>query len=1222
MKGQVSSAAPQNGKSYVVAAYDNDKYWALPNTTTNGSTIQGVEVQLNSVDKVNTSDAAGKTWTLEEGTTAGRFYIKYTSGNSTYYLYKNGTSTSNKNFKVSTGDKNYWEFTAVQPTTSSNYTGYQVKAIDRGSNRLYIECLSSGSFQCGSYVKIILLEVGDAPIPINYTIDASADPTEGGNVDGAGTYTNGASCTLTANPASGYAFLNWTEGGNVVEGAGATYTFTVESSRTLVANFVAGYNVTATANPEAGGSITGAGSYASGSNVTLTATANTGYTFTNWTEGGTVLSTNTNYTINSIVSNHTLVANFTANNYTVNVASNDESMGTVSGGGTFAYGTSCTVTATANTAWGYAFQNWTKEGNVVSTSASYTFTVEGNCTLVANFGIPCDYVKVTASQDDWSGDYVIAYDNGATARVLSGEAGSNGYGGYVSPNQNQTDHSLAIADVSSYNIVIEKVGSNNYYTLKQGDYYLYYTGSSNSLYFGTAIGDTPNQYYWTITYSGTTMTIANVNSTTRKIRWNNGSSKRFACYLDSSNQQEISLYKKEECGPTCPVPTNLAVSSVTANSASISWTVDPDVESYNLRYRTITTSQTTAPVTEDFSNQTAAGYNASNGQLPDGWTSFNSSTSGYAPRVSNSSSYTYISALMGNFLLMTTNGTGQKTYAIMPQYNNISALSFNYAFENTSNCGALEVGYVTDNTSYSTFTTLQTISVEDTQSHSFTMSSADINTINSNDGYIAFKYNSGSANFYSVGIDDITVTYPQTIQTPGTWQPNENGSTATSPATLNNLAMNTNYEVQVQSVCDEGFESEWSEGVTFTTFTTITKTINGHNDDNLAGWYLITSPLNGTIAPTAVTNMIPTVNGTLAEDSRDYDLYYFEPTPADDLDEGFSYLEWINYKDTEHGGGFSLEAGKGYLYANKYDVTLTFTGVPYSGDGTVTITDNQSGSKWDGWNLVGNPFNSNASVSKAFYKIIRTSDGNQATAFNVNSVIAPMEGVFVKAETASDEVTFTATADPVTTLGNRSIRLSVSRANEFLDNAIVNINAEGSLCKLNFNDNTTRIYISRDSQDYAIVSSDAENELPVSFKASRNGRYSLDVNTENLEMNYLHLIDNMTGADVDLLATPSYSFEAKTSDYANRFKLVFATASVDEYGDNDFAFFSNGSLVVNNPSTGSEAATLQVIDVNGRILKSESINGCANVNLNAAPGVYMIRLVNGNNVKTQKIVVR
>ena len=108
----------------------------------------------------------------------------------------------------------------------------------------------------------------------------------------------------------------------------------------------------------------------------------------------------------------------------------------------------------------------------------------------------------------------------------------------------------------------------------------------------------------------------------------------------------------------------------------------------------------------------------------------------------------------------------------------------------------------------------------------------------------------------------------------------------------------------------------------------------------------------------------------------------------------------------------------------------------------------------------------------------------------------------------------------------------------------------------------------------------------------------------------------MTGADVDLLQTPSYSFEAKTTDYESRFKLVFATG--DNSNDDNFAFYSNGSFVINNEGN----AELQVIDIMGRIVKSESINGCANVSVNGAAGVYMLRLVNGDNVKTQKVVVK
>ena len=142
------------------------------------------------------------------------------------------------------------------------------------------------------------------------------------------------------------------------------------------------YNVTVSANPTNGGSVTGGGTYQQGQSCTVSATANNGFTFTNWTENGNVVSTNANYTF-TVTGNRTLVANFTVQNYTISVSANPTNGGTVTGGGTYQQGQSCTVHATANT--GYTFTNWTENGNVVSTNANYTFTVTGNRTLVANF---------------------------------------------------------------------------------------------------------------------------------------------------------------------------------------------------------------------------------------------------------------------------------------------------------------------------------------------------------------------------------------------------------------------------------------------------------------------------------------------------------------------------------------------------------------------------------------------------------------------------------------------------------------------------------------------------------------------------------------------------------------------------------------------------------------------------------------------------------------------
>jgi len=71
--------------------------------------------------------------------------------------------------------------------------------------------------------------------------------------------------------------------------------------------------------------------------------------------------------------------------YTVSVSANPSSGGTVTGGGTYQQGQSCTVRATSTT--GYFFQKWTENGNQVSTNSNYSFTVTSNRNLVAHFTI-------------------------------------------------------------------------------------------------------------------------------------------------------------------------------------------------------------------------------------------------------------------------------------------------------------------------------------------------------------------------------------------------------------------------------------------------------------------------------------------------------------------------------------------------------------------------------------------------------------------------------------------------------------------------------------------------------------------------------------------------------------------------------------------------------------------------------------------------------------------
>ncbi len=374
---------------------------------------------------------------------------------------------------------------------------------------------------------------------------------------------------------------------------------------------------------------------------------------------------------------------------------------------------------------------------------------------------------------------------------------------------------------------------------------------------------------------------------------------------------------------------------------------------------------------------------------------------------------------------------------------------------------------------------------------------------------------------------------------------------------------------------------------------TYTLEIDGYAEGSVGGYYLIASPVTVDLTNHDMT-------------TGDFDLYYFDNAQDD---------EWRNYRQ----GAFNLEPGTGYLYAKKKatddNPTYSFelTGVPYNGNGDVELTYTEN-ADFAGFNLIGNPLNTNATlVDMPYYRL--NENGSALNTSTETSQINVMEGVFVQATAENTTAHFT-TAAGSKIISQLNVKVTRNRG-AVLDNAIIRFDNGAMLGKFQLNPNSTKVYITEGNEDYAIVRSAAESEMPVSFKAAENGTYTLSVVAENVEMNYLHLIDNMTGTDVDLLATPSYSFEANTTDYANRFRLVFNANGLEE--NSNFAFFNGSEWVINNEGE----ATLQVIDMTGRVISSETVNGNVTFSTNGlTAGVYMMRLVNGNDVKTQKVLVK
>ncbi|MBR6930676.1 MAG: T9SS type A sorting domain-containing protein [Bacteroidales bacterium] len=658
----------------------------------------------------------------------------------------------------------------------------------------------------------------------------------------------------------------------------------------------------------------------------------------------------------------------------------------------------------------------------------------------------------------------------------------------------------------------------------------------------------------------------------------------------------------------CETPYNLTATDITATTATLNW--NGLQESYNVRCQP-------AILNEGFES----------GTMPDGWTK----TGAYWQVTSGTGYNDYTGAATGNYnagcYINYYNDSDTLITPVMDLGNLASAtLSFN--FWNTDwnvDINTLKVYYRVDEGEWHLLYTNSnatggwipvTINLEGMAAHY----------------QIGFECESHYS--FGMGIDDVKVIDN------GAWTTENN---VLYPFTLTGLTPETQYLWQVQGLdCDgEGSTTEWSEAGTFTTLAGIDLTVAGYEEGN-GGWVFIASPVAGSIAPSEVHNLFPSAGET----SNEYDLYRFDQRDANGN-------EWQNWKATteqNHPDFTGLVNGQGYLYATKETRTLMFAGEFRATTEPVEVPlDYDENAEFAGWNLVGNPFAVGATSSQPYY---RMNEGGTALSAQVEAgnTVEAMEGVFVQATAANQTVTFTTQTrgGEKATIAQANIMV-VGDNGAVIDNAIIRFDGGQTLEKFSFREGSTKIYIPQDGKDYAIVSvgrdgvhtvSTGVNEIPVNFKANENGTYTISVDVDNVELAYLHLIDNMTGADVDLLAAnggdarhgdadamkckfdgvnrvSTYTFTAKTTDYESRFKLVFSICE-DANGDNaPFAFISNGNLIVNGEGT------LQVFDVLGHQLVTKQLSTLNSQlsTLNYKSGVYMLRLINGDKVRTQKIVV-
>ena len=377
--------------------------------------------------------------------------------------------------------------------------------------------------------------------------------------------------------------------------------------------------------------------------------------------------------------------------------------------------------------------------------------------------------------------------------------------------------------------------------------------------------------------------------------------------------------------------------------------------------------------------------------------------------------------------------------------------------------------------------------------------------------------------------------------------------------------------------------------------TTIVRNIAG----TASGW--------GTLsAPTATGNVVFNTTGR-------HDFYKYE--------ESENY-EWV-FVDVEE-NAYTMQPGRGYLYANKEYVVASFTGTLNMDDVNYVLscTDKETDKELSGLNMIGNPFTHNINVNHldgeiapAFYSVATSG----AWVANVEgSVIAPLQAVLVQTNVA-DSLAINKEAATTRAASEGSLKINVANKN-YNDVAYVLFKEGLGLSKIaHFNTEIPMVSVNVEGKEYAVATMNKEvTEIPVSFKAMTMGEYTISVEAQDVEET-IYLTDKLTGERVNL-NTDSYTFMATSNDNTDRFVLtkVLDTTGIEQNAEYS-VYVSNDEIRFNNVNGN---LNVRIYDMLGRPVAEYNVYESATISTSSfETGMYILQMTDENGVRTQKVLV-
>ena len=348
----------------------------------------------------------------------------------------------------------------------------------------------------------------------------------------------------------------------------------------------------------------------------------------------------------------------------------------------------------------------------------------------------------------------------------------------------------------------------------------------------------------------------------------------------------------------------------------------------------------------------------------------------------------------------------------------------------------------------------------------------------------------------------------------------------------------------------------------------------------------------------------------------EYDLFKYDGTQKG--------LQWVNFKNPEHSDlEQTFQQGSGYLASYEYNTTARFTG-NLNHETSFDFSDALSYNADDDYanfHLLGNPFTFDMDITKATFTnmvngvAIITSDGG----YDYSQTTIPVgDGFFVQTTNENPSMYYNHNVSVARrgTESNNSLNITAT-GNAGKDNVVINFSgkSEGFNKLPNFNDAIATVYVAEDGKNYGIYNCDADvQEVELSFNANKMGNYTISIEP-NGKFKTVTLVDRFTGIETNMLVE-DYNFTAMSNVNANRFivRMVNGQQTTD---NSHFVYQSGEELILNIQGE------VQIVDVLGRVVyNGEAMNDINRINVSSFnSGAYMVRVMNGNEVKVEKIIL-